>query len=144
MSITFIEWLQTKNEQADGNTPTDGNTPLGNTLGQGQAANQPNPAATNNQQLGNQTPPPPPPPEDPKLSVDIFQKTLQTPIKNLLKKLDTSVKSDATRKEFLKDIIVQLQKAFGLSDANVTKAVKDGRNQQQPTQQPTQQPPQQQ
>lgn len=136
MSITFIEWLQTKNEQADGNTPTDGNTPLGNTLGQGGAANQPNqPApAGNTPQLGNQTPPPPPP-EDPKLSVDIFQKTLQTPIKNLLKKLDTSVKSDATRKEFLKDIIVQLQKAFGLSDANVTKAVKDGRNQQQPTQQ---------
>lgn len=129
MSITFIEWLQTKNEQADGNTP------LGNTLGQGQAANQPNPAA-NNTQVGNQTPPPPTPPEDPKVSVEIFQKTLQTSIANLFKKLGASVKSDATRKEFLKDIIVQLQKAFGLSDANVTKAVKDGRNQQQPTQQP--------
>ena len=130
MSITFIEWLQTKNEQADGNTP------LGNTLGQG-PANQPNPAA-NNTQVGNQTPPPSTPPEDPKVSVEIFQKTLQTSIANLFKKLGASVKSDATRKEFLKDIIVQLQKAFGLSDANVTKAVKDGRNQQQ------QQPPQQQ
>jgi hypothetical protein len=129
MSITFIEWLQTKNEQA-------GDIPLGNTLGQGQAANQPNPA-------GNQTPPPPPPSEDPKVSVEIFQKTLQTSITNLFKKLGTSVKSDATRKEFLKDIIVQLQKAFGLSDANVTKAVKDGRNQQQQPQQQPQQPPQQ-
>jgi len=132
MSITFIEWLQTKNEQADGNIP------LGNTQGQGQgqAANQPNPA-------GNQTPPPPTTPEDPKVSVEIFQKTLQTSITNLFKKLGTSVKSDVTRKEFLKDIIVQLQNAFGLSDANVTKAVKDGRNQQQPPQQTAPQPPQQ-
>ena len=126
MIITFIEWLQTKNEQADGNTP------LGNTLGQGPAAN--------NTQVGNQTPPPSTPPEDPKVSVEIFQKTLQTSIANLFKKLGASVKSDATRKEFLKDIIVQLQKAFGLSDANVTKAVKDGRNQQQQQQQPPQQP----
>ena len=122
MSITFIEWLQTKNEQADGNTP------LGNTLGQGQgqAANQP----TNNQQLGNQAGNQTTQPEEtPEQKVARISNTAKSHIKiafDNIKKLDTN-----SAKLIIDEIMTLIQERSTINRGQAMAVVKNNFTKQQ-------------
>lgn len=125
MSVTFIEWLQTKNEQA-GSDPNAPVVPLGHIPGSNPKAPTGNTAPASNT------------PAEPDPDVE-FKKTLEPAMTRLMSKLKQASLSDQQKKSFLTNIITALGPIFDLSGTQVVNSVKKGMQQQQTAPQPPQQ-----